>query len=55
MGSAKTYRRQQSSGKERRAHTSGPKETFSTDESSVDSEEKSSQKEIKHELAQPLF
>jgi hypothetical protein len=41
MGSAKTYRRQQSSGKERRAHTSGPKETFPTDESSVGSKKKS--------------
>ena len=41
MGSAKTYRREQSSAKERRAHTSGPKETFPTDESSVGSNKKS--------------
>src|SRR6266516_8230215 len=41
MGKAKTNRRQQSSAKERRTHTSGTKETFPTDESSMGSEEKS--------------
>ena len=41
MGKAKTYRRQQSSAKERRTHTSGTKETFPTDESSVGSNKKS--------------
>ncbi len=41
MGKAKTYRRQQSSAKERRTHTSGTKETFPTDESSVGSNQKS--------------
>jgi hypothetical protein len=35
MGKAKTYRRQSSKKKERRTHTSGPKETFPTNESSV--------------------
>ena len=41
MGKAKTNRRQQSSAKERRTHTSGTKETFPTDESSVGSNKKS--------------
>ena len=41
MGKAKTYRRQQSRAKERRTHTSGPKETFPSDESSVGSKKKS--------------
>ena len=41
MGKAKTYRRQQSGAKERRTHTSGTKETFPTDESSVGSNKKS--------------
>ena len=41
MGKAKTYRRQQSSAKERRTHTSGTKETFPTDESSVGSKKES--------------
>jgi hypothetical protein len=50
MGSAKTYRREQSSAKERRAHTSGPKETFPTDESSVGSNEESSRKEVASDL-----
>ena len=41
MGKAKTYRRQQSSAKERRTNTSRTKETFPTDESSVGSNKKS--------------
>jgi hypothetical protein len=41
MGKAKTYRCQQSRAKEGRAHTSGTKETFPTDESSVGSNKKS--------------
>jgi hypothetical protein len=41
MGSAKTHRRRQASAKKRWAHTSGTKETFPTDESSVGSKKKS--------------
>jgi hypothetical protein len=41
MGNAKTYRRQQSTANERRTHTSGTKETFPTNESSVGSKKKS--------------
>jgi hypothetical protein len=54
MGSAKTYRRQQSNGKERRAHTSGPKETFPTDESSVGSEEESGWEEVDYRFRPDL-
>jgi hypothetical protein len=50
MGKAKTYRRQQNSAKERRTYTSGTKEAFPTDESSVGSEEESSRKEVISDL-----
>jgi hypothetical protein len=46
MGKAKTYRRQSSKEKERRTHTSGPKETFPTNESSVGGKKKSCWQEI---------
>jgi hypothetical protein len=46
MGKAKTYQCQQSSAKERRAHTSGTKKTFPTDESSVGGKKKSSRQKI---------
>jgi hypothetical protein len=54
MGKAKTYRRQQSSAKERRNHTSGPKETFPTNESSVGSKKKSSREKVVSDLG-PIF
>jgi hypothetical protein len=41
MGREKTYQRQHSNAKERRTHTSGTKETFSTDEGSVGGKKKS--------------
>jgi hypothetical protein len=46
MGKAKTYRRQRSSAKERRTYTSGAKETFPTNESSVGGEKKSCRQKI---------
>ena len=50
MGKAKTQWRQQSSAKERRTHTSGTKETFPTDESSVGSNKKSRRQKITYGL-----
>jgi hypothetical protein len=48
MGKGKTYRRQSSKEKERRTHTSGPKETFPTNESSVGGKKKSCRQEIRY-------
>jgi hypothetical protein len=46
MGKKEKYRFRPASGKERWAYTSGSRETFAADESSVGSEEKSKRKEV---------
>jgi hypothetical protein len=49
MGKAKTYRRQRSSAKERWTHTSGAKETFPTNESSMGGKKKSCRQKITYD------
>jgi hypothetical protein len=51
MGKAKRCDRRQINAKERRTHSSRTEEAFPIDESPVGSEEESSRKEIKHDLA----
>jgi hypothetical protein len=55
MGKAKTYRRHRINAKERRTHTSGTKETFPTNESSVGGKKKSSRQKIRYEARQMRF